>query len=38
LWIGIFIDTKNEAIYIIPFPMFGLKIYWKYKSFLDLLN
>jgi len=38
LWVGIFIDNKNDAIYIIPFPMFGIKIWWKYKSFLDFLD
>jgi hypothetical protein len=26
LWVGIYIDTKNKAIYIIPIPMIGLKI------------
>jgi len=38
LWVGVFVDTKNEAVYIIPFPMFGIKIWWKYKSFLDFLD
>jgi hypothetical protein len=26
LWIGIYVDTKNRAIYIIPIPMIGIKI------------
>ena len=26
LWVGVFIDTKNQAIYICPVPMFGIKI------------
>ncbi len=29
LWIGMFIDTKKKAIYIIPFPMFGIKIDYR---------
>jgi len=26
LWIGVYIDTKNRTIYILPLPMLGLKI------------
>ena len=26
LWIGVYIDTKNKAIYLCPIPMFGIKI------------
>jgi hypothetical protein len=37
LWIGIFIDTKNDATYIIPFPMFGIKIQRKFKNPFDEL-
>jgi len=29
LWIGIFIDTKNKCVYIIPIPTLGLKISLK---------
>lgn len=35
LWIGVYIDTKNDAVYIIPFPMFGIKIWWKWKMPFD---
>lgn len=26
LWIGVYIDTKNRAVYICPIPMIGVKI------------
>jgi len=26
LWIGIYVDTKNRVIYILPLPMIGVKI------------
>lgn len=26
LWIGAYIDTKQQAIYICPLPMVGIKI------------
>jgi hypothetical protein len=26
LWIGLYVDTKNRAIYICPLPMIGIKI------------
>lgn len=32
LWIGGYIDTNNNAIYIIPLPMFGIKIWRKFKN------
>ena len=32
IWIGIFIDTKNKAVYICPLPMLGIKIYKKEKN------
>lgn len=32
LWIGAYIDIRDESIYIIPFPMIGIKIWWKYKK------
>lgn len=31
LWIGIYIDTKNQAIYILPIPMLGIRISWVKK-------
>jgi hypothetical protein len=27
-WIGVYIDTENDMLYICPIPMFGLKIHW----------
>ena len=39
LWIGLYIDTKNDSIYIIPFPMIGIKIWRKFKKpFEDLFE
>lgn len=35
LWIGIYIDNKNDAVYIIPFPMFGIKIWRKFINPFD---
>jgi len=29
LWIGVFIDRKNHAVYVFPIPMFGIKITMK---------
>lgn len=29
LWVGVYIDTKNRAIYICPIPMFGVKFTWS---------
>ena len=29
LWIGGFIDSAKKAVYIVPFPMFGVKISWQ---------
>ena len=26
LWVGIYIDKPNKAVYICPIPMFGIKI------------
>ncbi len=26
LWIGVYIDTQNKILYVIPVPMFGVKI------------
>lgn len=26
LWVGVFIDTKNRAVYICPLPTIGLRI------------
>lgn len=28
LWIGMYIDTKNKAVYVCPIPMFGIKVTW----------
>lgn len=28
LWIGLFIDTKNNVKYIFPIPCFGFKVYY----------
>lgn len=32
LWVGIYIDKENHAIYIIPFPMLGIKIWFEYPN------
>lgn len=32
-WIGVFIDTKTEVVYIFPVPMLGVK--WDVTSLLD---
>lgn len=37
LWVGVYVDTKNDALYIIPFPMFGIKIWRKFKNPFDEL-
>lgn len=37
LWIGIFIDIENDAIYIIPIPMLGIKIWRVFKNPFDEL-
>jgi hypothetical protein len=26
LWVGAYVDTTNETIYVCPVPMFGLKV------------
>lgn len=26
IWIGVFVDRKNRAIYICPVPMLGVKV------------
>ncbi len=28
-WIGMFWDQKKRVLYILPFPMVGIKILWK---------
>ena len=28
LWIGAYIDRDNQAVYICPIPMFGIKFSW----------
>ena len=39
LWIGIYIDKKKHAVYIIPFPMFGIKIWFEYPNpYAEILN
>ena len=35
LWIGAYIDIKNDSLYIIPFPMLGIKIYWYTPSMFE---
>jgi len=35
LWVGFYIDVKDRSLYVIPFPMFGLKFYWKTPSIFD---
>ena len=37
LWIGAYIDTKDKSLYVIPFPMLGLKFYWEVPSIFDEL-
>ena len=29
LWVGIFIDTDKDAIYVCPVPMIGIKLEWS---------
>ncbi len=29
LWIGVYIDTKGQAVYICPLPMVGVKLSWR---------
>jgi hypothetical protein len=39
-WIGVYIDTKERAVYICPIPMFGVKI-WRYsfsREFFKAVN
>jgi hypothetical protein len=26
LWIGVYVDVPNKTLYVIPIPMFGVKI------------
>jgi hypothetical protein len=26
LWVGVYVDHKNHAVYICPIPMFGIKV------------
>lgn len=28
LWIGVYVDRSNTAVYICPIPMFGIKV-WR---------
>jgi hypothetical protein len=32
LWVGVYIDTENQNIYICPVPMLGVKIHWKMEE------
>jgi hypothetical protein len=32
IWIGVYIDTDNRRIYILPIPCFGLIIDLKYDG------
>ncbi len=32
IWIGVYVDTKNCAVYICPLPMIGVKIVWRMEK------
>ena len=32
IWMGLYIDRKNKAVYICPVPMLGIKISWEQNS------
>lgn len=34
-WIGFYIDRTGKTIYICPFPMFGIKIWWWTETLHD---
>lgn len=32
MWIGLYIDTPKQTVYIFPIPMFGLKIKYRMEK------
>ena len=28
LWVGVYVDIKGKAVYILPLPTVGLKVSW----------
>lgn len=32
IWVGLFIDTKKQTLYIFPVPMLGVKVAMKEES------
>lgn len=31
-WVGVFYDQKKKVLYILPFPMFGVKVEFGIKG------
>lgn len=31
-WIGMYYDVKDKTLYILPFPMIGIRVQFKFKT------
>lgn len=32
LWVGVFLDTRKRAIYILPLPCLGVRVSWRWEK------